>query len=95
MRRSPAVAFVVGLPRQQHRGSPTPCRHRESRARKPKPAPKPQPQPTPPPPPPPPAPPIVPGPIGPFIPPYRGPGRMTNVVLADRWTESRNRGPGR
>ncbi|MFG2169403.1 hypothetical protein [Micromonospora chersina] len=29
--------------------------------------------------------PVVPGPIGPLVPPYRGPGRVTNVVPAARW----------
>ncbi|WP_239543510.1 hypothetical protein [Micromonospora terminaliae] len=28
---------------------------------------------------------IVPGPIGPLVPPYRGPGRVTNAVPATRW----------
>ena len=60
---------------------------------RPKPAPKPSnPAPTPPPPP---APPIVPGPIGPFIPPYRGPGRMINVAPPTQWITGRNRGPAR
>ncbi|MFI9638892.1 hypothetical protein ACIG87_02315 [Micromonospora sp. NPDC051925] len=56
------------------------------------------PAPTPPPPPatpPPPAPPIVPGPIGPFIPPYRGPGRMINATPPAQWIAGRNRGPAR
>ena len=44
---------------------------------------------------PPPAPPIVPGPIGPFIPPYRGPGRMINVAPPAQWITGRNRGPVR
>ncbi|MFJ6198954.1 hypothetical protein [Micromonospora sp. NPDC092111] len=44
-------------------------------------------------PPPPPAPPIVPGPIGPLVPPYRGPGRVTNAVPAARWAVGRNPGP--
>ncbi|GHJ52735.1 hypothetical protein Nm8I071_20420 [Nonomuraea sp. TT08I-71] len=33
----------------------------------------------------PPARPVVPGPIGPLVPPYRGPGRVTNVPPATRW----------
>ncbi|GAB3336995.1 hypothetical protein GCM10027452_10280 [Micromonospora halotolerans] len=33
---------------------------------------------------PPPALPVVPGPIGPVIPPHRGPGRVTNVVPVSR-----------
>ncbi|GHJ51311.1 hypothetical protein Nm8I071_06180 [Nonomuraea sp. TT08I-71] len=32
-----------------------------------------------------PARPVVPGPIGPMIPPYGAPGRVTNVVPAARW----------
>ncbi|MEV4767912.1 hypothetical protein [Micromonospora humida] len=44
--------------------------------RGPKPAPRPEPVPDPGPP----ARPIVPGPIGPLVPPYRGPVRMTGVV---------------
>ncbi|MEU0153790.1 hypothetical protein [Micromonospora fulviviridis] len=45
---------------------------------KPKPALKPRTDPSP-------ARPVVPGPIGPFVPPYRGPGRVVNVVPASRW----------
>jgi hypothetical protein len=54
------------------------------------------PQPKPAPPPrrdPQPARPIVPGPIGPMIPPYRGPGRVTNVVPASRWPARPRPGP--
>ncbi len=57
--------------------------------RSPKPAPRPEPVPDPGPP----ARPIVPGPIGPFVPSYRGPGRMTGVVPAHRWAYGRNQGP--
>ncbi|PSK62741.1 hypothetical protein B0E53_05346 [Micromonospora sp. MH33] len=45
---------------------------------KPKPAPEPANDP-------PPARPVVPGPIGPLVSPYRGPGRVTNVPPATRW----------
>ncbi|SBT50093.1 Maf family protein [Micromonospora auratinigra] len=48
--------------------------------------PKPSTRPAPPKTPSPPARPVVPGPVGPFIPPYRGPGRIAgNLAPASRW----------